>query len=205
MNETGITPWDQRLARRLVAPLKDTRVHPNHLTTLSLLLALGAAILFAAAPARFADLAAVLYMLAVFCDHTDGELARLSGKTSTFGHYYDYVVGGLNYTLLFIGIGIGLDALYPGHWPLWLGLAAGLANPVILALRMHMEARHGFQAVDHPARYGFTIEDFIYLIGPITWFAGIEYFFVPYALGTFGYLAWTIGEYRRWNRRSITD
>ncbi len=31
-------PWDQRLARVLVAPLKRTPVHPNHLTTIGVIL-----------------------------------------------------------------------------------------------------------------------------------------------------------------------
>ena len=36
-------PWDARLARRLVAPLIETRVTPNHLTTLRLGVGLAAA------------------------------------------------------------------------------------------------------------------------------------------------------------------
>ncbi|MEK6529729.1 MAG: CDP-alcohol phosphatidyltransferase family protein, partial [candidate division NC10 bacterium] len=35
-------PWDQRLARVLVRPLVGTPIRPNHITTLSLALALGA-------------------------------------------------------------------------------------------------------------------------------------------------------------------
>jgi len=204
MNTTAVpptnVPYDQRLARLLIRPLVNTPVHPNHLTTLSLLFGLAAALLFALGGPDRSSLAAGIYMFAVFIDHTDGELARLSGKTSPFGHRYDFVVGGLNYTMLFIGIGIGLSHGPMGVLALLLGFAAGLSNPFILTLRMRMDARFGKQAVKHPYFSGFEIEDFIYLIGPITWLLGVYCFFIPYGLGTLGYLAWTIYEYRKWSR-----
>src|ERR1700712_3545792 len=74
-------PWDARLARRLVAPLKDTRVTPNHLTTGRLLVGIGAAFAFTPGTYGWSNIAALLLMLSNFLDHTDGELARLSGKT----------------------------------------------------------------------------------------------------------------------------
>lgn len=195
-------PWDQQLAGLLVRPLARTSVHPNHLTTLSLVLGMTASALFCLGPSFLAGLAAGCYMLAVFTDHTDGELARLTGKTSRFGHYYDYIVGGVNYMCLFAGIGYGLRNGPLGAWALILGLAAALSNPIILTLRMPMDRRHGAAAVAHPYLFGFEIEDFIYLIGPITWFAGIEYFFFPYALGNLGYFAWTVAEVVRWSRHT---
>ncbi len=190
-------PYDQRLARRLVRPLARTAVHPNHLTALSLAFGAAAALLFAYGGPGNAGWAALLYMLAVFTDHTDGELARMTGRTSTFGHHFDYLAGSANYTMLFIGIGVGLAEGPAGDWALALGLAAGLANPVIVALRLTMDVRFGAEAVAHPRSGGFEIEDFIYLIGPITWLGGLEYFFVVYGLGTLGYLAWTVVEFAR--------
>jgi len=35
-------PWDSRIAHALVRPLRNTRVHPNHLTTVALLTGVGA-------------------------------------------------------------------------------------------------------------------------------------------------------------------
>ena len=130
------SPWDQRLARIVVRPLASTPVHPNHLTALSLFLGLASGALFAFGGAGAAGWAALVFMLAVFIDHTDGELARLTAKTSEFGHRLDYIVGAANYTALFIGIGAGLYAQGLGVWALILGLAAGLSNPVICALRL---------------------------------------------------------------------
>jgi phosphatidylglycerophosphate synthase len=193
-------PYDQRLARMMIRPLVHTAVHPNHLTALSFVFGLIAALIFAVGGPGMTGWAAGIYMLAVFTDHTDGELARLSGKTSPLGHKLDFVIGGVNYTMLFIGIGVGQSGGPLGIWGPLLGLAAGLSNPLILTLRMGLDANFGKQAWRHPYFRGFELEDFIYLIGPITWFAGILWFFVPYGLGTLGYLAWTIVEYRRWHR-----
>ncbi len=195
-------PLDVRLARWLVRPLASTPVHPNHLTLFSLLLGLASAALFALGGTALLGWAAALYMVAVFSDHLDGELARLTGRTSRFGHYLDFLVGGLNYTLMFIGVGYGLWRQGTGDWALLLGLAAGLANPVIMTLRVSMENRFGFESVDHPQLGLFTIEDFIYLIGPLTWLGDVTWFFLPYGLGALGYLAWTVWEFHKWSRRS---
>lgn len=192
-------PYDQRLARWLVRPLARTPVHPNHLTGISLLLGIAAGALFATGGAE--HWAALAYVLAVFTDHTDGELARMTGKTSDFGHVFDYLVGAANYTLLFVGLGIGLAESWAG-WGLALGLAAGLANPLIVTLRLTMERRHGAEAVEHARGGGFEIEDFIYLIGPITWLGGLDYFFLVYGLGTLGYLGWTLFTFAGHQRRA---
>lgn len=193
---TRVKPYDQRLAHLMVAPLKNLPLHPNHFTLLTLLLGQAAAWLFAFAMEDYGGIAALCYMLAVFSDHMDGEYARMTGKISAFGHNFDYIVGGINYTFLFIGIGIGLAESY-GIWALVLGILAGLCNPFILYMRMYMEKTHGSEVVEHPAFAAFELEDFIYLIGPITWLAGILWFFVPYALGNIGYLVWTITEFNR--------
>lgn len=193
----AIESWDHRLARILVKPLVATPVHPNHLTALSFAFGLAAAILFAQGDAALANVAAGLFIIAVFLDHTDGELARQAGKTSSFGQLFDSSVNASNYTMLFVSIGIGLSQGEMGTNALILGIAAGLCNPVILFLRIGLERRHGRKAVDHPSYAGVEIEDIIYLIGPVTWLGGLEYFFLAYGFGSFGYLAWTIWEAAR--------
>jgi len=190
----AIKSWDQRLAHVLVKPLVATPIHPNHLTGLSFLFGLSAAVLFATGGPVAVHVAAGLFMVAVFLDHTDGELARLAGKSSSFGARFDSVVNASNYTMLFISIGIGLSSGPLGVWALVLGCAAGLCNPVIFFLRLGLERRHGHKAVAHPHYAGVEIEDIIYLIGPITWLGGLEYFFLAYGIGTFGYTSWTVWE-----------
>ena len=132
-------PYDQRLARLLIRPFAGTPLHPNHVTTVSLLLGIASGAVFAVGGPDLAWLGALLFVLAVLVDHMDGELARMTGKTSRFGHYYDYVVGSLNYTVLFAGLGWGLSETELGATALWVGLAAGFSNPVIVSLRRASE------------------------------------------------------------------
>ena len=191
-------PWNQQFARFLMRGLARTPVDPNHVTFLSFLAGLAAAVLFALGESGAADLAAAAFIVAMFLDHADGELARLSGRSSRLGHRLDYLVGAANYTMLFIGLGVGQSWATP--WMLALGLAAWLSNPVIVAVRMSLERRCGSQAVRHPRLGGIEIEDFAYLIGPITWLGDCSYFFLAYGFGALGYLLWTLWRYRRWTK-----
>ena len=188
---------DQRLAHLMMRPFAATALHPNLLTTLTLVLGLTTMCCFLQGDRVNANIGALCFMLAVFSDHLDGELARISRKTSRFGHLYDFVVGGFNYTLLFSSIGIGLTTV-SGSWAPVLGITAALCNPIIMYLRVRMDNSFGLAATEHPSFGWFNLEDFIYVIGPVTWLWGVVYFFVPFALGTIGYLCWTVIEYRRW-------
>src|ERR1700756_4607223 len=100
-------PWDARLARRLVTPLKDSRATPNHLPTVRLAFGLAAAAAFLPGTYGWTNIGALLMVLSNFLDHTDGELARISGKTSRIGHLYDLASDALVTVLLFLAIGIG--------------------------------------------------------------------------------------------------
>jgi archaetidylinositol phosphate synthase len=151
-------------------------------------------VLFARGEPVSANVAAGLFMIAVFLDHTDGELARQAGKFSAFGQRFDSAVNASNYTMLFVSIGIGLSDGPMGNGALVLGIAAGLCNPIIFFLRIGTERKHGAAAVAHPRYAGIEIEDIIYLVGPITWWGGLDYFFLAYGIGSFGYFSWTIWE-----------
>ncbi len=78
-------PYDQRIARILVRPLVRTPLAPDHITVVTILLALAAAGLFTRGEPAADHWGAGLFVLARFLDHFDGELARLTGKTSRFG------------------------------------------------------------------------------------------------------------------------
>ena len=82
-------PWDARLARHLVWPLRHGPVTPNHLTTVRLGVGVAAAGAFMQGGYAWMNLGALLLVISNFLDHTDGELARMSGKTSRLGHWYD--------------------------------------------------------------------------------------------------------------------
>src|SRR5215471_13353073 len=121
-------PWDARLARRLVTPLKNTRTTPNHLTTVRLAVGLAAAAAFLPGTYGWTNLGALLLVLSNFLDHTDGELARISGKTSRIGHLYDLASDAVVTILLFVAIGVGVSVRLGAALqvpPALLGLVAG--------------------------------------------------------------------------------
>ncbi len=187
-------PYDQRLARIMVRPLAHTPLTPNHITLLTLALGLAAAWLFAAGEAAAANWGAGVFVLARFLDHFDGELARLTGKTSRLGYYLDYISGGLSYGALFAGMGIGLAGGDLGNWALALG-AAGFASAILsmflnLDLDKAMELTDG-DAVGYPGMAGLELEDGIYLIAPITWLGWLTPFFILCGLGATVYCLWT--------------
>src|SRR5450631_3172146 len=151
-------PWDVRLARRVVAPFIDSWITPNHLTTLRLAVGLAAAATFIPGSYGWSNLAALLLVLSNFLDHTDGELARMSGKTSRFGHLYDLASDALVTILLFIAIGVGVAAkpgVDIGLPPALLGLVAGCAIALIFYLRMRIEAILGKTATKQASLGGF--------------------------------------------------
>lgn len=160
-------PWDARLARRLVMPLKDSWVTPNHLTTIRLGVGLGAAAAFLPGTYGWSNLAALLLILSNFLDHTDGELARITGKTSRIGHIYDLASDALVTITLFIAIGIGVgdkpDNMSPFS-PVALGMVAGCSIALIFFLRMRIEDMVGKLANSQASIGGFETEDVLYLL-----------------------------------------
>ena len=202
-------PWDQRAARILVKPLALTPVTPNQLTTLTLVLALASAGLFAAGDPTLAGWAAGLFVLARFLDHFDGELARLKGVASRFGYYYDYVAGAVSYAALFLGIGIGLAAGPLGPWAWLLGLAGSASALLSMGLNLGIDKAKAQEtgsagegdAIGYPGYAGFELEDGIYLLAPITWLGFLTPFFVAAGIGAVVYCLWSLWLLARTRRR----
>jgi len=198
-------PWDQQLARVLVKPLAGTPVSPNQITTFSLLLALGAGWLYASGDRGAANWAAGLFVLARFIDHADGELARLTRKSSRFGYYYDYVAGALSSTALFVGIGIGLSAGALGNWLVIAGVTSGLCAPIAMGFAIGVEARLGTGARGYPGFRGFELEDGIYLLAPLTWLGALMPFLVLASIGQVIFCFWMLMKFVAAGRRVDTE
>lgn len=177
-------PWDARLAAALVRPAMGSNwVHPNHFTTLRLLV--GAAGTIAFATGQWPNLGAALVVLSNFLDHTDGEFARMSGKTSRFGHYYDLLSDALVTVGLFAGIGIGVGLAQDTHSTLEinLGLLAGGAVAIIFYLRTKIEDVYGKDATRQAHWAGFEAEDVLYLMPLVTLCDGLQWFLYAAAIG----------------------
>ena len=189
--------WDQRLARLLVKPLVHTPVTPNHLTTLRLLLGLAACALFAEGNTPWIYWGGGLFALSNFADHMDGELARLSGRSSRAGHIYDLASDAVVHVLLFLCIGIGLRDSWLGSWALPMGAIAGVAVSGLFALFQTLEGRMGKKQAGLPRLGGFDVEDVMYLIGPATWAGGLIPILLLATVGAPAFGIWAVLRYRR--------
>jgi phosphatidylglycerophosphate synthase len=188
-------PWDARLAARLVAPLAHSRVTPNHLTTLRLLFGILACGALAMGTYLWCIIGTLCFATSHFLDHTDGELARVSGKSSRFGHYYDLISDALAYILLFAGIGIGQRHGALGDLAIALGLLAGVAVAAIFQMRLQIENRIGHDDARQPHFGSVEIEDVMYAL-PLVAIAGqMPRFLVLAAVGAPLFSLWVLREY----------
>jgi phosphatidylglycerophosphate synthase len=197
-------PWDARLARRLVTPLKDTRVTPNHLTSVRLAIGLAAAAAFLPGSYGWSNLGALLLILSNFLDHTDGELARISGKSSRIGHWYDLASDAAVTILLFIAMGVGVGGIAGTVLqapPAALGALAGCAIALIFFLRMRIESMAGKAASKQASLAGFETEDVLYLLPLVTLCDGVAPFLVAASIGAPLFALWVVVDYRQVLRR----
>lgn len=189
-------PWDAQLAYWLVRPLKDSWVNPNHLTTVRLVTGLAAAVAIAVGDAIWANIGAGLFALSNFLDHTDGELARLSGKSSKWGHQYDLASDAIIHILLFVCIGYALREGRFGWWALLMGIVSGVSVACIFHLRNQMEQRLGKDATRQPNFAGFDIEDVLYLFPIVTLLDGLEPLLMAATIGAPTFALWVIWQFR---------
>jgi archaetidylinositol phosphate synthase len=193
-------PWDARLARRLVTPLKDSHVTPNHLTSVRLVIGLAAAAAFLPGTYGWSNLGALLLVLSNFLDHTDGELARISGKSSRIGHWYDLASDATVTILLFVAIGAGVGRNAQSVLqmpPIACGALAGVAIALTFYLRMRIESLAGKTAAKQASLGGFETEDVLYLLPLVTLFDGLEPFLIAASIGAPLFAIWVAFDYRR--------
>jgi archaetidylinositol phosphate synthase len=185
-----VTPWDVRLARVLVRPLRRTSLRPNAITTAGLVTSLSAAGCMASRGEGATAWGGALFMLAVLLDHMDGEFARLTGRATRFGHYYDHVAAGIGCVALFVGLGVGLGRGWLGAWAWATGGIAAAAVAAVFVIRVRVEEVGGRAMVAQANLGGFEPEDALYLVGPLAWLDLLEPFLVAAGLGAPLFLSW---------------
>lgn len=161
--------WTHKIARFVVRPLVGTRVTPNDITTLRVLTGLAACVAFTIGERDWDIWGGILWVVSAFLDRADGELARISGKTSRWGHLYDYYSDvGIN-ALFFAAIGIGLRDGPIGPWSIALGLIAATSIALGSVLSEWLERREGSGKKAYEGVAGFDFDDVLYLLGPFAW------------------------------------
>ncbi|SAL13482.1 CDP-alcohol phosphatidyltransferase family protein [Caballeronia sordidicola] len=195
--------WDARLARRLVTPLVGTPITPNHLTTLRLLIGMVGAYYLSVGSFWTCSLGALLIAVSNFVDHTDGELARISGQSSKIGHFYDLACDSVVTVALFVGLGFYVGVHHPSMIvpAQWLGGVAGVAVALIFFLRMRIESMAGKNGTKQASVAGFETEDVLYLLPFVTLFNGMTPFLVAASIGAPLFAVWVVVDYQRVVRR----
>ena len=143
---------------------------------------------------------ALVLALSNFLDHTDGELARITGKTSEAGHYYDLASDAIVHILLFVSIGASLMHGPLGTGALFMGILAGVAVAAIFQIRLMISNMTGKDKIEQPNIGLFEIEDVFYLLPLVTFFEMLQPFLIVAVVGAPGFALWTLRDYLRCKR-----
>jgi phosphatidylglycerophosphate synthase len=178
------TTWTHLAARALVTPLIGTGVTPNHLTTLRLLTGLGACVAVALGTPTGNFWGGILWLLSAFLDRADGELARVGNMMSEKGHAYDYASDAFINALIFLAAGIGARHSWLGVSAIGLGVLASAAMGFCWVCGEIYQKLEGSGAKAYEGKWGFDLDDGLYLLAPFIWFGWMSFVVVGGALAT---------------------
>ncbi len=185
--------WTHKIARVCILPLVETPVTPNHLTILRLITGLAACGFFSIGTQEWNLWGGVFWLISAFLDRADGELARESGKTSEWGHKFDYFCDVTVTSLFFLAIGIGLRESPLGYWAILMGITAftGVVVAEILA-EIIDQAQNDTGEKAYAGFAGFDFDDVLYLFAPIVWLGWHYPFLIGASVGApaFALLTW---------------
>jgi phosphatidylglycerophosphate synthase len=185
-----------RLARPLVRPLVGTGITPNHLTTLRLVTGLVTCALLVAGDRQWTWWAGWAWLLTVFLDAADGELARIGNMATPAGHDYDYAVDNAVNSAFFLAAGIGLRNAALGNWAIGLGIVAGLSVLLSSLWSEAIERRQNFAKKAYDGALGFDLEELLYLMAPLAWLDWLLPVVIGAAIG--GSVMMTLTGWRLW-------
>lgn len=197
-------PWNRFVARPVgavfVALVRDSRITPNQITLLSLVVALASAGMIVICPGYWGLVAAVVvYEASYVLDCVDGMLARWRKAQSTVGHLFDFLMDELKAFVILAAVSARLYLESSNPRPLLVGLfglvalASGVALTTFLR-RPELNAPRAAAEAPQPAPslskrvVGFieSIAKLIVHYPSYIWLAAavghIEAYFYPYVL-----------------------
>ena len=99
-------------------------VHPNVVTILSIFLGVGAGYMFYFTDLTHNLLGVLLLMLANFCDSTDGQMARITGKKTLIGRMLDGFSGDVWFFAVYLALLLRMGRMWEPALGLWAYLAS---------------------------------------------------------------------------------
>ncbi len=131
-------------------------------------------------------------LIAAYLDHLDGELARAKQKESLVGYYYDWFTDTFSYSILFISLAIGFHDMFSDMLNILVifAVSACLFNTALSLLGEHHDNKELYKGF--PSYAGFSIDDGMYMIGPICWMGYLYPFFIICLVGAVVYVVFTL-------------
>ena len=107
-------------------------VHPTAITVLGMILGAAAGWMFWHSELEYNIYGVILMMCSNFCDSTDGQLARLTGKKTLVGRVLDGFSGDVTFFCVYFALCMRMMGEFiPGtdiHWGLWIWVLAFMAG-----------------------------------------------------------------------------
>jgi len=176
--------WTHKLARIMVRPLVNTPITPNHLTAVRLFVGLASCWYFSLGTRAGDITGGWIWLLSAFLDRADGELARISGKTSAWGHTFDYYADEICNAVFFLAIGIGFankgGAL--ADWSIAIGAWTGAGLLICGYCAEQLERLSPPGQKDYSGIWGFDFDDMLYLLAPLAWLDVLSFVLVAAGL-----------------------
>jgi phosphatidylglycerophosphate synthase len=143
---------NRELTLPLVKPFARLGIHPNAVTLLGLGFTIAAAFALAHGGYAWFLLGAVIQWMGSLLDGVDGKLARLTGKTTPFGHRLDHRLDVVYYAALFGSLAIGMARTH--SLSLVLVTTAILVAGLLAEFAIEAYMRGTLVPREHPERFG---------------------------------------------------
>lgn len=130
---------------------------PNVITFFGLIAGIASALAFSQGGELWGFIAALLWAVSTLMDYCDGEVARITGKTSRFGRYFDDIADWLVHCAFFIGLGVGALTITGKDIWLLLGIIAAVGTTMNAWMNWWREWSRYRRGEDEPRLPGETV------------------------------------------------
>ncbi len=123
-------PLIRQISYRVSPKLAQFGFSPNQLTMIGLFSGIACAFAFAQGTPLWGILGALLWTICSLMDYCDGEVARITNKTSNLGRYLDDLTDWIVHTAFFLGLGVGAEVITKEAIWFWFGVIAAAGTTI---------------------------------------------------------------------------